>query len=193
MQVRSSLIQRRCRLPAGAVAVSLLCLFAGSTHSAAQVPTGQEPLAFAGFTAGSELAEITSSLRRRQGQRLRCTRSSADSTVQECRGTYPDSATGRTVEVWLSAIGGSAGVLTLKTEGTTALLERWRSELSARYGRVATSVQGAQRMMQWVRKGRMIRLTWRRDRAATVISVSLVDGHILDGWGRRLEGARQMD
>ena len=48
-------------------------------------------------------------------------------------------------------------------------------------------VQGAQRMMQWVRQGRMIRLTWRTDRWAPAISVSLVDGRILDGWGKKRE------
>lgn len=77
------------------------------------------------------------------------------------------------------------GILTLKTSGTPARLEAWRAELSRRYGAVETKAQGPQRMMQWVRRGRMIRLTWRREGAGPVMSVSLVDGHILDDWGRR--------
>jgi len=93
----------------------------------------------------------------------------------------------RQVEVWLSAIDESAGILTLKTEGSPAQLELWRSDLSRRYGQVETKVQGPQRMMQWVRQGRMIRLTWRTDRRAPAISVSLVDGHILDDWGKKRE------
>jgi hypothetical protein len=40
-------------------------------------------------------------------------------------------------------------------------------------------------MLQWVRQGRMLRLTWRVDNNAKVASVSLVDGWILDDWGRR--------
>jgi hypothetical protein len=39
-------------------------------------------------------------------------------------------------------------------------------------------------MLQWVRRGRMIRLTWRLERGEKIVSVSLVDGHVLDGWGR---------
>jgi hypothetical protein len=107
--------------------------------------------------------------------------------VQECRSTYSDSVSRRPVEVWLSAIGENAAILTLKTEGSPAMLELWRADLSRRYGQVETRVQGSQRMMQWVRQGRMIRLTWRTDRWAPAISVSLVDGHILDAWGEKRE------
>ncbi len=39
-------------------------------------------------------------------------------------------------------------------------------------------------MMQWVRRGRMLRLTWRTDRRGRTASVSLVDGRVLDAWGR---------
>jgi hypothetical protein len=38
--------------------------------------------------------------------------------------------------------------------------------------------------MQWVRQGRMLRLTWRTDKENRPVSVSLVDGHVLDAWGR---------
>ena len=38
-------------------------------------------------------------------------------------------------------------------------------------------------MMQWVRRGRMLRLTWRTERGERTASVSLVDGRVLDGWG----------
>jgi hypothetical protein len=51
-------------------------------------------------------------------------------------------------------------------------------------------VQGTQRMLQWVRRGRMIRLTWRMEGGAQVASVSLVDGRVLDNWGRSSRGGR---
>jgi hypothetical protein len=35
-----------------------------------------------------------------------------------------------------------------------------------------------------VRRGRMLRLTWRLERSGKVASVSLVDGRVLDDWGR---------
>lgn len=107
--------------------------------------------------------------------------------MQECRSTYTDSVSQRPVEVWLSVIGLRAAILILKTDGSPAQLELWRGDLSRRYGHVETRVQGAQRMMQWVRQGRMIRLTWRTDRWAPAISVSLVDGNILDNWGKKRE------
>ena len=39
-------------------------------------------------------------------------------------------------------------------------------------------------MMQWVRQGRMMRLTWRTEKDNKPVSVSLVDGRVLDAWGR---------
>jgi hypothetical protein len=39
-------------------------------------------------------------------------------------------------------------------------------------------------MMQWVRRGRMLRLTWRAEKNSKTASVSLVDGRVLDAWGR---------
>ena len=39
-------------------------------------------------------------------------------------------------------------------------------------------------MMQWVRQGRMLRLTWRIEKSQKLASVSLVDGRLLDDWGR---------
>ena len=152
-----------------------------------QAVPGDSSLAFAGFVAGDSLTRLAAILRGLGGRRPGCTRSRADRTVQECHSSYTDSASGRPVEVWLSVIDECAAIVILKTEGSPAQLERWRGDLSNRYGRVETRVQGPQRMMQWVRHGRMIRLTWRTDRRSPAISVSLVDGHILDGWGRKRE------
>ena len=63
------------------------------------------------------------------------------------------------------------------------------SAIESRYGRVGAKVQGSQWMMQWVRQGRMLRLTWRTERGERTASVSLVDGRVLDAWGR--DSARQ--
>ena len=59
-----------------------------------------------------------------------------------------------------------------------------RRHRGAQYGQVGARAQGTQWMMQWVRRGRMLRLTWRQERGDKVASVSLVDGRVLDGWGR---------
>jgi len=90
----------------------------------------------------------------------------------------------RHVEVWVSAVDSLAGVMTLSGTVDSSQIEGWRQILQERYGPVAARVQGSQRMLQWVRSGRMIRLTWRLEGGQKVASVSLVDGHVLDNWGR---------
>ena len=74
--------------------------------------------------------------------------------------------------------------MTLSADVSADQLDAWRAELERSYGRVGAQVQGNQWMMQWVRKGRMIRLTWRTEKGNRVASVSLIDGHVLDAWGR---------
>ena len=162
-----------------------LAVFSSSAHSQSVASADTTPLQFRGVPAGASLNALTATIRRLGGERVRCIRSSTDALVQECRGSFVDTTTGLRVDLWLSAIDSLAGIITFKSDGSSALLERWRVELERRYGKVPTRVQGSQRMMQWVRRGRMIRLTWRRERAGSSMSVSLVDGRVLDGWGQQ--------
>jgi hypothetical protein len=115
-----------------------------------------------------------------------------DSRVTECRAQLRDQEQGSVLDVWISAIDSVAGVMTLSAPLAPEQLVQWQVALEGRYGRVGTRVQGTQRMLQWVRRGRMLRLTWRLERGRKVASVSLVDGHVLDAWGRsRLQSASQ--
>jgi hypothetical protein len=107
----------------------------------------------------------------------------------ECRGMLQRSDADPRVEVWVSAIDSLAGIMTLSGTVNPDQLDYWRLTLQEEYGRVGTRVQGSQSMLQWVRRGRMIRLTWRREGRDKVASVSLVDGHVLDGWGRARSGS----
>jgi hypothetical protein len=157
-------------------------LAASSIAHPIRLPQDTTPLAFVGIRAGAPLEEITAELARRRG-RLRCDASKSDPRVRECRGTLPDSGAGR-LAVWVSAIDGAAGVITLSASVSPAALRDWRLDLVRRYGRVDAAAQGTQRMMQWVRRGRMLRLTWRPEGDGTTASVSLVDGGVLDRWGR---------
>jgi hypothetical protein len=141
-------------------------------------------LQFLGFRAGARLDELQLHLRGIGGSRLRCRQSRVDLRVNECRAVLNDQELGGSVELWVSAMDSLAGVITLSGVVAPGQLERWRETLEGSYGRVGTRVQGAQWMLQWVRRGRMIRLTWRLERGEQVASVSLVDGHVLDGWGR---------
>lgn len=142
------------------------------------------PLEFLGFHPGDSLLAVERQISQLGGSALRCQRARTDPSVMECRATIADSA-GRSVAVWLSAIDSAVAVLTVSGAATVDRLGDWQARLERGYGRVGTRVQGVQRMMQWVRRGRMIRLTWRLDRSERIASVSLVDGWVLDRWGRR--------
>jgi len=128
---------------------------------------------------------VTRRLKASGGSALTCKVSRRDRSVSECRGRLADSLTGHRVNLWLAAIDGASGVLTLSGPADGEALGRWRDTLVSHYGLVPVRVQGTQSMMQWVRRGRMLRLTWRVERGTTIVSVSLVDGHVLDAWGAR--------
>ena len=178
-----SLAPRRCR--PGAIALLLLLPLFARSVPAQQVTPDTAALSFRGVRAGEHLSQVHRAVRLLGGQRLRCVSSAKDPAVQECRGSFRDSATTASVELWLSVIDSAAAIIAFKASGPVAVMEEWRGGLVRQYGQVSTRIQGAQRMMQWVRKGRMIRLTWRREGPRTVVSVSLVDGRVLDAWGAK--------
>jgi len=157
---------------------------ASASSRAAPAAQDTAALQFHGFRAGARLDQLDALIRRLDGGRLRCDRARRDRRVSECRGVVKDSALGGEVKVWVSAIDSVAGVITLSAGVEAKRLERWRRTIESRYGRVAVGTQGSQRMMQWVRRGRMLRLTWRTDRGERTASVSLVDGRVLDAWGK---------
>lgn len=166
-----------------ALASLLLAPTLSGANAAATAPD-TAGLQFLGFRAGARLDELQLHLRAIGGNRMRCRQSKVDRRVNECRAVLNDRELGGSVELWVSAMDSLAGVITLSGVVAPGQLERWRETLEGSYGRVGTRVQGTQWMLQWVRRGRMIRLTWRLERGDKVASVSLVDGHVLDGWGR---------
>ena len=85
----------------------------------------------------------------------------------------------------MSAIDSVTSVLTVAGNLAPDELDQLRSSLERRYGRVNAKAQNSQWMMQWVRKGTMIRLTWRAQQGAKATSVALIDGNVLDAWTAR--------
>ena len=167
-----------------AICPLLFLLAASRPVSAELMPADSAPLEFHGFRAGATLAELQTLLQALDGGRLRCERAKADRRVSECRAAVTDVELGERVNLWVSAIDSVASVITLSSPVSAGQLDRWRQTIERRYGRVDATVQGSQWMMQWVRQGRMLRLTWRIERGEKVASVSLVDGRVLDAWGR---------
>jgi hypothetical protein len=164
----------------------LLSLFLAPAQLPAQSPP-LPPLSFLGFEAGASLAAVRQQVATLGGRSLRCKRATRDRSVVECRASVVDPGSRRVVDLWLSAMDSAAGVLMLSSPLSGVELDGWRSGLEAAFGTVNANVQGPQWMLQWVRAGRMLRLTWRIERGEKVASVSLVDGRVLDGWGRRRE------
>lgn len=164
----------------------VVSLFAGGGGTvAAQSASGDAPpLEFHGFQAGARLADIAAQVDRLDGTTLKCVRARVDRRISECRATLTDPDFGGPVEVWLSAVDSVTSVVTLSGQVAPDQLDQWRSGLESRYGRVGARVQGSQWAMQWIRHNRMIRLTWRIDHTTKVASVALVDGAVLDAWGR---------
>jgi hypothetical protein len=165
-----------------AALAALLLLPSG--NPVAQAVRDTPGLQFFGFRAGARLDELSRHLRSVGGGPLRCRRSRTDASVMECRGVLRNPEVGPHVDLWLSAIDSTAGVMTLSGRVDSAQLQDWRRTLQDHYGNVRLRVQGNQSMLQWVRRGRMIRLTWRLEGEEKIASVSLVDGHVLDNWGR---------
>jgi len=165
------------------VLAGLVFLPSQRSATAVQASGDTTALEFLGFRAGARLEELNLRLRHSSGS-LRCRQSRADRRVSECRGALAKGKGEPRVDVWVSAIDSLAGVMTLSGKVDSAQLGNWQDTLQSRYGKVVTRVQGTQRMLQWVRRGRMIRLTWRVEGGTQVASVSLVDGRVLDNWGR---------
>jgi hypothetical protein len=176
-------------LRAPALALALLTLATSAPASIPPATQDTSALQFHGFRAGARLDELDGLIRRLDGGRLRCDRAKRDRRVSECRGTVRDSAMGGAVKVWVSAIDSVAGVITLSAGVDGQTFDHWRRRIESRYGRVGAKAQGSQWMMQWIRRGRMLRLTWRTDRGERTASVSLVDGRVLDEWGRKRAAA----
>ncbi len=147
------------------------------------------PLSVFGFSAGEHLREVMRVVDSIDGGRLRCDRSRMDSRVDECRATLTMMQVGEPVQLWLSAIDSVAGVLTLAATLAPDELDEIRTDLERQYGRVGAQVQNQQWMMQWVRQGRMMRLTWKAQQGGKATSLSLVDGHVLDAWSAPRRGA----
>jgi hypothetical protein len=163
----------------------LLLILLAVTGSVARAQSALPPLSFLGFEAGARLDVVSQQVQALGGSGLRCDRSKRDRSVAECRATLFDPVWSRPVSLWLSAMDSATGILTLSGPVTGEQLDGWKTELESAFGGVGARVQGPQWMLQWVRQGRMMRLTWRVDNNAKVASVSLIDGFVLDDWGRR--------
>jgi hypothetical protein len=155
----------------------------------ASAPAGAQPvpdaLQFLGFRPGAPLSLIEDQVAAHGAPPLACAGARWDRRVQECRGMlYGETPTPLALRI--SVIDGVAAIILLTGVVPEAELARWDAAFEAAYGSVPLIAGGPQRMRQWIRGGTMLRLVWRGDARAPEVSVSLVDGPTLDGWGRSI-------
>jgi hypothetical protein len=166
-----------------ALAVVLLGLL--SAPVMAQAAPASDPLSVFGIAAGASVRVVAETIADRDGGNLRCDRSKVDARVEECRATVSVPEAAEPLELWMSAVDSVTSVLTIAGNLAPDELDQLRSSLERRYGRVNAKAQNSQWMMQWVRKGTMIRLTWHAQQGAKATSVALIDGNVLDAWTAR--------
>jgi hypothetical protein len=142
-------------------------------------------LGFLGFQAGLAIPELRERATQLGKGAIDCQRSSRDPRLGECRGGLPELDAGRSVDLWVSTVDGRTAITTLSARLPDARFTRWRELLVGRYGAVAEKRSGPMRMLQWVRNGQMLRLSWRSKGRDFETSVSLVDGALLDGWANQ--------
>jgi hypothetical protein len=155
----------------------IVALVATSTLSAQRKPA----LEFMGFRPGMSAADLEARIGA-LGGKWSCNTSRVDSRFSECRGhVNPDG--GGEFKLTGSLVGGTSAVLLITGDIDDVELSRWVDDLSNHYGQVAARLANTQAMWQWVRERRMIRVTTRIERGTRVVSVSLVDGIVLDNLG----------
>jgi len=176
-------LQRLLALVLGAGGLSLST--PASAQVAAPVTVDTTALEFLGFQAGLAIPELRTRAEQLGKGTIDCKRATGDIRLGECRGGLPELDAGRSVDLWVSTIDGKAAITTLSARLAEARFARWREFLVGRYGTVAEKRSGPMRMLQWVRNGRMLRLSWRSKGRDFETSVSFVDGPLLDGWANQ--------
>lgn len=135
-------------------------------------------LEFLGFTPGATRQQVETLIETHDGE-WSCAAARVDRRFSECRGVIRPQGLGE-LNIIGSIIDGKAAVLLIEGSVDDVMLTRWVDNLSSTYGRVTARLANTQAMWQWTRARKMIRVTTRIEQADRLVSVSLVDGPILD-------------
>jgi hypothetical protein len=114
------------------------------------------------------------------GGKLACHGSTANSRLGECLATLSRAPDHRGWTLRASLVEGTAAILILTSPISDRDLDRLREQLIADFGRPNLRNQGAVRSYEWIRSGRMMRLTTNGAADWREVSISLVDGAVLD-------------
>ena len=162
-----------------------LCPAPLRAQQGAPLPADTLGLKFLGFQGGQSRDEIQTHAREAGSGEISCLSATSDLRLSECRGGLPELDSGRSVDVWAALIDDHVAILTLSAQLSEARLRRWRELLEGRYGAVPEHHQGPMYMLQWIRHGQMLRLSWRTTGREFEVSASLTDGPLLDSWANQ--------
>lgn len=151
----------------------------------APAPADTAGLRFLGFYGGQPVGELKEHAHEAGRGELSCQPARSDLRLSECRGGLPELDSGRSVDVWAALIDDHVAILTLSGRLSEARLRRWRELLEGRYGPAVQYHRGPMWMLQWVRHGQMLRLSWRTKGRDFEVSASLTNGPLLDGWANQ--------
>lgn len=155
--------------------IGVLLLAAGAvTSGSAQSRLHFEVLGLAPGLAEDAAADTV----RGHGGSLRC-RPTAEPRLRQCSAALPGSPRGP-VTLTLSFVDGRLAVALIAAMLDPDAVGDWHAELVARHGEVTPTRGPGQESFQWVAAGRMMRFTVRREAGRLMVSVSLVDGPLLD-------------
>lgn len=144
---------------------------------------GQEPaLEVLGLAPGGPFAEMQASLAK-IGGKAECRTSPVDRRVAECTATLTRTPDHRNWLLTASVVDGTVGLLLLRTSTDARGFDGLRDAWTTRLGRPNLKHLANLNSYQWIRMGRMLKLAGRNERGRYEVTVSLVDGEVLDRLG----------
>ena len=117
------------------------------------------------------------------GGKLGCHGSTANSRLGECLASLTRTPDHRSWTLRASMVEGTTAVLILTAPISDRDLDRLREQLIADFGRPNLRNQGTLKSYEWIRSGRMMRLTSNGSGDKREVSISLVEGAVLDRLG----------
>jgi hypothetical protein len=160
----------------GLATLALPAVLAGQTPRApAAAPT---PLGYRGFAAGMayrEFAARAQLLARRDT--LRCQTMRRTAQVMDCGVLIRDPADSARFYLSANVIEGKVSVMSFKDSGGTAVVERAKRDLAARFG---PAHRRERSMWEWTNGRRFVRLNWRGKGSWRVVFITLNDRDVMD-------------
>jgi hypothetical protein len=169
------------------LAFALLAVVVGnpsrlSSQGFAAVPS----LEFHGLEVGVPIRKLSARVGKLGGT-LSC-RPAKDPRLEECTGSVRFVQGGPRFSLIVSSVRDSAAVVILSGAASRDTAASWADSIAVRQGHVTPRNRGQQRTWQWVRYRQMLRLIHRREDSASVLTITLTDGPLLDNLGAPLQG-----